>query len=229
MSVILNIDTATEIANVSIAKNGIVLESISNENQKDHAAFLQPAIHLLLSKNKISIHELVAIAVVNGPGSYTGLRVAMASAKGLSYALSKPLITVNTLELMAASAIALGDKNPIGAIFCPMIDARRMEVFTALYNANLQLQLDPCAMVINESSFAEQLSQQPIIFFGNGSEKLKPVIKHADALFMSISADVTVLSEKTYGLYQQEKFTDLAYSEPFYIKAFYSTQKGQQY
>ena len=105
MSFIINIDTATEIATVSLAADGILLQSISNENQKDHAAFLQPAIKQLLINNQLKTNQLSAVAVVNGPGSYTGLRVGMASAKGLCYALNKPLITVGTLEFMAASAI----------------------------------------------------------------------------------------------------------------------------
>src|ERR1700761_8249865 len=141
MSLILNIDTATETAHLSIAKNGTVLQQLFNEDQKGHAAFLQPAIKKILAEQSLLINEIDAIAVTEGPGSYTGLRIGMASAKGLSYALRKPLITVNTLEAMARSAVDVLARNPIDSkeiLLCPMIDARRMEVFTAIYNMELK-------------------------------------------------------------------------------------------
>ena len=128
MSLILNIDTAIDTAHISIAKNGIILEIISNEDKKDHGAFLQPAIQLIAKKAGILLNELDAVAVVSGPGSYTGLRVGMASAKGLCYALKKPLITVTSLRLLAYQVIkengeTIADSN---TLFFPMIDAIRL-------------------------------------------------------------------------------------------------------
>ena len=228
MSLILNIDTATETATVSLAADGKVLQCISNANQKDHAAFIQPAIQQLLEHNQIAINSLDAIAVVNGPGSYTGLRVGMASAKGLCYALGKPLISIGTLELMAASAVEqVAPKT--GQWFCPMIDARRMEVFTAVYDDLGNVIVEPCAMILDEQSFADLLADHRLIFFGNGADKYMTIQQHANAVFKKIVVDVAVLSRLTWELNQQQKFTSLAYSEPFYIKAFYSAQKGQQF
>src|SRR5678816_960051 len=129
MPLILTIDTATEIATVCISEEDQVLESISNEDQKQHASFLQDGIKNLLQKCGISQKDISAVSVTAGPGSYTGLRVGIASAKGLSYALNIPLILLNTLEVMA-KAVMTSDKNITGnVLFCPMIDARRMDIF----------------------------------------------------------------------------------------------------
>ena len=145
MSLILNIDTATDIAHISISKSGVILDSVTNKEQKDHGSFLQPAIQQLLKNNFISIQELDAIAISAGPGSYTGLRVGMASAKGLCFALEKPLITISSLEIIAYAAILEAGTQTAntGVLFCPMIDARRMEVFTALFSPELEPVLEP--------------------------------------------------------------------------------------
>ena len=145
MSLILNIDTATEKAHVSLSNDAVILQSLYNESQKDHAGFLQPAILRLVKDAAVSLKNIDAVAVTAGPGSYTGLRVGMASAKGICYALQKPLIALNTLEVMAASALyhpGIHAANPVD-LFCPMIDARRMEVYTALYNRQLETILAP--------------------------------------------------------------------------------------
>src|SRR5687768_2649863 len=123
MALILNIDTATETAMVSLAENDSILSFAVNNNQKDHASFLHPAIQDIINKTNKTIGEVDAVAVTSGPGSYTGIRVGMAAAKGLCYALQKPLITLNTLEVIALSSI---EKIKEDALYCPMIDARRM-------------------------------------------------------------------------------------------------------
>ena len=133
MSLILNIDTASEKAHVSFAKDGMVLDSISSGSQKEHASFLQSAIQQLTKITGIVLKDINAVAVTAGPGSYTGLRVGMASAKGLSYALKKPLITISSLEVLTASALQLFPGTDKTILLCPMLDARRMEVFTAVY------------------------------------------------------------------------------------------------
>jgi tRNA threonylcarbamoyladenosine biosynthesis protein TsaB len=173
MSVILNIDTALDIACISIAKDGVVINSVSNTEQKDHGGFLQPAIKALLDDATISVGDLDAVAIAAGPGSYTGLRVGMASAKGLCYALKKPLITVGTLEILTFAAVQQYNNTTISSssLLCPMIDARRMEVFTALYDFSLKPVLDPFALVLDENSFAKSLLKNQVLFFGNGSAK----------------------------------------------------------
>jgi len=223
MSLILNIDTATEIAHVSIAKDGFVLKDLFNEEQKTHAGFLQPAIKQLLKEAGIILTDLDAIAVTKGPGSYTGLRIAMASAKGLCFAINKPLITIDTLELIARSAIIKLQDQPINApiLLCPMIDARRMEVFTALYDLSLKNILPSCAMILEENSFKDFFNNYFIIFFGGGSKKWENICYNKNSSFQQVailSEAMSDLSEKKFG---KNDLCDIAYSQPAYIKDFY--------
>ena len=220
MSLILLIDSSAEKAQVSIAKDAVILETLYNDSIKDHASFIQPAIEQLFSNAAIPLKNIDAIAIAAGPGSYTGLRVGMASAKGLCYVLQKPLISLNTLEIMAASAIRLlpnTRENP-SDLFCPMIDARRMEVYTAIYNSQLQLVMPPVACVLTKLSFIELLHNQRIIFFGNGAEKWKILCKHTQALFENVALlpeDMARLAERDY---IQRAFSDLSQTEPIYLK-----------
>jgi tRNA threonylcarbamoyladenosine biosynthesis protein TsaB len=225
MSLILNIDTASENAHVSIARDGMILYSLSNESQKDHAGFLQAGIQQLIKEIDINLKDIDAVAVTAGPGSYTGLRVGMASAKGLSYALKKPLITIGTLEVLTASALQLFPTNQKGVLYCPMIDARRMEVFTAIYKHDLIIHLQPCAMILDELCFEKDLLMNQIIFFGNGSNKWKLICKHENAIFKTVSILPKSLSKSTNILFSEKRFTELAYSEPMYLKEFQSVIK----
>ena len=221
MNYILNMHTATEMAIVNICNGPEVLATLFNADTKQHASFLHTAIEQLLSENKIEKHQLKAIGVSNGPGSYTGIRVGLAAAKRLSYALQIPMITFNTLEAMATTAIK-EIKNE-DAYYCPMIDARRMEVYTAVYNYHLKEIIHPQAMVLTENSFEEISQQQEIIFFGNGSEKFKllaPDLKGTFSTVNEISSDS--LGEITWKKYLEHLFADIAYSEPLYLKDFHS-------
>ena len=223
MALIINIDTASENAHVSLAQNGQVLHTLSNESQKEHASFLQAAVQKLIKNTGIHLKEIDAVAVTAGPGSYTGLRVGFAGAKGLCYALKKPFITIGTLEVLMVSALqpytpAAGEN----ILFCPMIDARRMEVFTAVYRQDLSVYLQPCAMILDEFSFEKELLNNKIVFFGSGSEKWKPICNQKNALFKSVSISPESLSTISNTLFSEKKFTDLAYSEPFYLKEFQS-------
>jgi tRNA threonylcarbamoyladenosine biosynthesis protein TsaB len=175
MSLLLNIDTATSNASVCISKSGETIAISDNDNQKEHATFLHVAIQALFTEASIQISAIDAIAITSGPGSYTGLRVAMAAAKGLCFALNKPLIAVNTLQVMAYAAkeyLNTEDTLHANALLCPMVDARRMEVFTALYNVNLQEIRPPCALILENTSF-NMWENNEIYFFGSGSEKFK--------------------------------------------------------
>ncbi len=220
MSLILHIDTATETAQVSIAKDAVVLGSLFNGSQKDHGAFLQPAIQQLVNETSIPLKDIDAIAITAGPGSYTGLRVGMASAKGLCYALEKPLITLNTLEVLAASAIK--DANT-SALFCPMIDARRMEVYTALYDGQGKNILAPAALILDQSSFKEQLLKDHIIFFGSGAKKWESVCKDPNAAFEPVALLPEAMAKLADLYFIKQRFATLAYSEPFYLKEFQDT------
>ncbi|MFM6925211.1 MAG: tRNA (adenosine(37)-N6)-threonylcarbamoyltransferase complex dimerization subunit type 1 TsaB [Ferruginibacter sp.] len=223
MSLILNIDTASENAHVGLAKDGQVLQVLTNELQKEHASFLQTAIQQLTKTAGIHIKEVDAIAVTAGPGSYTGLRVGFASAKGLCYALKKPFITIGSLDILTVSALLLYPFTPEeNLLFCPMIDARRMEVYTAIYHRDLRVHIQPCAMILNAVSFEKELLDNKIVFFGSGSDKWQKICIHPNALFKSVSVLPQSLATTSYSLFSEKKFTDLAYSEPFYLKEFQS-------
>ncbi len=219
MGLILNIDTATETAQVSFAKDGKVLQSLTNELQKDHASFLQTAIQQLAKKNNLTLTDVDGIAVTAGPGSYTGIRVGMASAKGLCYALNKPLIAINTLQVLTVAAQQeLNNASEI--LFCPMIDARRMEVFTAIYNNTLAEILPPCAIILEERSFLSQLQNNKIVFFGSGTAKWQSLCRHSNASFAAASNITEAMASLSEAYFVQHKFSDLAYSQPFYLKEF---------
>ena len=225
MALILNIDTATEHASVCLSKDGELLAIESNPNQKDHAAFIQPAIHKL-STIHYPLSALDAIAVSNGPGSYTGLRVGLSTAKGLCYALNKPLILINTLEIIATAAIQ-SDHLPPGncklpTIYCSMIDARRMEVFTAVYDKNLEEKQSPSAMILDKNSFSDLLSHHRIFFNGSGAEKFKTVVENNNAYFLQVQHDARHMQTIAEKMYLLKSFADIAYSEPFYLKEFFT-------
>lgn len=223
MSYILNIDTATEHASVCISQHDTVLGIRENADQKNHASFIQPAIESLVIETGIALHQLAAVAVTGGPGSYTGIRVGMASAKGISYTLNKPLIIINTLKVMAYAATKQEANSDL--LYCPLIDARRMEVFMAIYNYHLQPILEPQPMVLESQSFATLLQKQPILFFGSGMEKLKEILSSSNALFKTINRNAGDLSVLAHQALAEQAFADLAYSEPLYLKAFFDTSK----
>lgn len=220
MSLILNIDTAIEKAHVSFAKDGFVLHSLTNESQKEHASFLQIAIRELIKVSGIGLDDLDAVAVTAGPGSYTGLRVGMSGAKGLCYALKKPFITVSTLEVLANSAIELFPFENDQVLYCPMIDARRMEIFTATYSRNLEIFMKPGPLILDEFSYKQVLTENKILFFGSGSVKWRTLCNHENASFENVSILPQGMSKLTHSLYLKNHFTELAYSEPLYLKEF---------
>lgn len=222
MALILNIDTAIDKGSICIARDGVALDHDINSNPREQASWLHVAIEKLLHKNSILITALDAVAVSNGPGSYTGLRIGLSAAKGLCFSLKIPLIALNTLEVMANAS------NKIeGHLLCPMIDARRMEVYTALYDNSLKLITAPSAMIINSQSFHSHLESYKILFFGNGSHKVKDVITHENAFFGELNQtarEMVALSEEKF---KKNDFADIAYSEPLYLKDFYSSSHSQ--
>jgi len=164
--------------------------------------------------------DIDAVGITVGPGSYTGLRVGMATAKGLCYALNKPLIGVSTLEAMAIAAI---ETEPGFNLYCPMIDARREEVYTALYNAEMTPVLAPCALVLSNKSFEQQLNANRIIFFGNGAFKMGKYL-HENLRYMvqqQIKYSGHHLASILFNRFKSRQFLDLAYTEPLYLKDFY--------
>lgn len=222
MALILNIDTATERAGICLSKEGKLLAAIENADQKDHASWLHPAVEKLLYEQGCRMKDLQAIAVTAGPGSYTGLRVGMAAAKGFCYALDIPFITENTLKVMA---LAAREQFPEAGLYCPMIDARRMEVFAALYRSDGTELMTPSAMVIDPDSFVNWLTDHKISFFGGGADKCKPIITAPSAAFIKVDTHVRYLGIASFLRYLRNEFTGLVYSEPTYTKEFHTHTK----
>jgi tRNA threonylcarbamoyladenosine biosynthesis protein TsaB len=223
VSLILNIDTSANKGMVSVSRNGETIGHIKNENQHEHASFLQPAIENVFSSLNLEIKNIDAVAVANGPGSYTGLRVGLASAKGICFALNKPLITLSSLHIMAYTMKKqLPNEVEKSALLCPMIDARRMEVFTALYDSDLNERISPCAMILDEHSFEEIIQDQRIIFFGDGAGKIEKLIKHPNAGFLLTESSINSIGEIAEIAFNKKAFSNLAYVEPFYLKAFFN-------
>jgi tRNA threonylcarbamoyladenosine biosynthesis protein TsaB len=216
MSLILNIDTAVDTASVCLSKNGECLWMSINQQQKLHASWLHVAISEMLAQTGHIIKDVNAVAVTIGPGSYTGLRVSLSTAKGLCYARNLPLITIGTLDLMAFAA-----KKEDADLICPMIDARRMEVFTAVYEKNQQI-LPAQEMLLSTESFAEFLNSKRMIFLGNGSKKLQALITHKNASFSQLQANASHMAELSHAEFDKQRFADLVYTEPYYLKDFYS-------
>jgi len=219
MTLILNIDTATEKGSIALAGDGKTLIMAENREQKDHAAWLHPAVEKMMVETGYKMKDLDAVAVTGGPGSYTGLRVGMAAAKGFCYGLGIPLITENTLKVMAFAA---SEQTFSGGLLCPMIDARRMEVFTAVYRNDLIEVLPTTSMIIDADSFSTYLEKEKVSFFGGGSYKCKPIITAPSADFIEINYHAGYLGILSFLRYLQREFTGLAYSEPAYTKEFYT-------
>jgi tRNA threonylcarbamoyladenosine biosynthesis protein TsaB len=216
MAYILNIDTAIDIASICISKDDQVINISINKNQKDHAAWIQPAIKELVISSGITLRDIQAVAVSIGPGSYTGLRIGLSTAKGLCYALNIPLIAIGTLDMMAEAGL----RDEVDLI-CPMIDARRMEVFTAIYNKNMEKVMPPEAVILDQYFVADLLNKNRILFYGNGSNKLKYLIHHTNAIFDNIEINSSLLVNISNKRLRDSDFNGLAYAQPMYIKNFY--------
>jgi len=224
MALILNIDTATTTGSVCLSKDGQPVQTLVNNEQRDHAATMIPFVQEIMKTQQITPDQLDAIAVSAGPGSYTGLRVGVATAKGLCFAWDKPLIAVSTLQMMAQGLMQeLHDRD---ALYCPMLDARRMEVYTAVYNPDLSVVLPPSALILTPESFEEQLDAKKVYFFGDGSAKWETMLEnHKNAIFQPYSVSAAHLSVLSNASFYKNEFVDVAYFSPFYLKAFHSTAK----
>lgn len=217
MAIILNIDTSVDTASICLATDGQSMQLSKNEHRSDHASWLHPAISKMIVEAGLTINKLEAVAVCIGPGSYTGLRVGLSAAKGLCYSLGLPLIALNTLEMMAYAT-----RDDDKTLLCPMIDARRTEVFTAVYDKNLTQIMKPNAMLLSGDSFKELLRLNRIIFSGNGVKKARELINHTNGLFSEKVATAENMIDLTEQKFRETVFADVAYIEPFYLKEFYS-------
>jgi tRNA threonylcarbamoyladenosine biosynthesis protein TsaB len=221
---ILIIDTALEEAFVALSIDGKIIGELTNKETHSHASFIQVAIENLLQNQQMAISELDAIAVTIGPGSYTGLRVGLATAKGIAYTLQKPLISLSTLSALATAAIQLMPNGiePLTQIFA-MIDARRMEVFGAIYDASCNPLVNEQAMVLDQATW-NSLIQQPTICIGNGMEKTKDFTSTHPVRYLEGHYTSQVLLDMAIVKWNNAQFEDLAYVGPNYLKEVYILQ-----
>ena len=220
MAYIIAIETSTEICSVALGKDKQCIALQENERENSHAEKVIVSIDEVLQQANISISVIDAVCISEGPGSYTGLRIGASTAKGLCYALNKPLIAVPTLQAMAWGA---REEFPQEKQFCPMIDARRMEVYSAVYNNRLEILDDITNVIVDEHFYANFLEQGSVVFSGNAVQKVQPVFSGiTQAIFASTKTSARYLLELGYEKYLKNDFADIAYFEPFYLKEFQS-------
>jgi tRNA threonylcarbamoyladenosine biosynthesis protein TsaB len=226
MANILNIETSTDVCSVALTSEGQVLDHRENYEGQTHATLLSQYVKEMLDYARSRELKLDAVAVSIGPGSYTGLRIGLSEAKGLAFGLEVPLIGVNTLQLMAVSTMFNHFVEEDKVLYVPMIDARRMEVYTAAFNPALEAVLEPQAMILDEHSFDALLEQgYTLIMMGNGSDKARQVFTGGGVRFIEgikpVAVDMLALTEKSW---REQNFIDVAYSTPLYLKEFQATK-----
>ena len=223
MALILFIDTSLETAYVGLAVDSQPVTVIQNNIQKQHATFMHTALQQLMQEAGYTFMDVDAVAVTAGPGSYTGIRVGLSAAKGLCFATHKPLITLNTLEILAVAGFRQFKEQVDDDTLClPMIDARRQEVFTAMFSQSLDVVSQPRALIINDDFFNEYPKDKKIILSGDGYFKILPIQQSFNMLTgpQAYGAeDITLLAAKCFSL---NKFEDVSSGKPFYIKSFYT-------
>jgi tRNA threonylcarbamoyladenosine biosynthesis protein TsaB len=228
MPSILCLETSTEVCSVTVCKDGKVAELREDKSGKNHALLLTRFVEEVMNAGKLTFSQLNAIAVSGGPGSYTGLRIGVSTAKGLCYAAGLPLIAIPSLEAMAHHVINSFDIPGIekreSLLYCPMIDARRMEVYASVYDHQMRKIRGIQADIIDHLSFEELFKEHKILFFGNGAEKCKSTITHANAVFLdNIGTSASYMAGLAEKAYLSDSFVDVAYYEPFYLKDFVAT------
>jgi tRNA threonylcarbamoyladenosine biosynthesis protein TsaB len=222
MALILCIETATEICSVAIAKDGQTISLTEDKLGNNHASQLHILVQKALDIAGITLQNLNAVAVSKGPGSYTGLRVGVSSVKGYCYALQIPIIAINTLQSLANGYLTYNPEYK--GLICPMIDARRMEVYCALFDNQLAEILSTQAKIINEQSFQEELLEHEIVFIGNGAEKCNGKFETQNTKFeIGYVCNANFISSLAQEAFDKKQFEDVAYFEPFYLKDFIGT------
>jgi tRNA threonylcarbamoyladenosine biosynthesis protein TsaB len=225
LATLLIIDTALEEAIVALGKDGKIIGELTNKEAHSHASFIQVAIANVLEGQQMGMTEIDAIVVTLGPGSYTGLRVGLATAKGMAYALDKPLIGLSTLKVLAASAIQLSTtKIDSSKQIFSMIDARRMEVFGAIYDTSLSPILPEQSLVLDQTKWNSLISQ-PTICIGNGHLKTKDFTSLHEVTYLDGNYRSQVLLDLAMSKWTERKFEDLAYVGPNYLKEVYILPK----
>ncbi|MES2645720.1 MAG: tRNA (adenosine(37)-N6)-threonylcarbamoyltransferase complex dimerization subunit type 1 TsaB [Bacteroidota bacterium] len=244
MALILLIDVTGKDGFIALAEDDVLIDSEVNNEPMQHAAFLQPSIQSLLKKNKVGLNELHAIAINNGPGSYTGLRVGLASAKGLCFALKIPLITINSLQVIAKAASLLVkeeddikmnenyttiqtqinaiDTNYNDFLYCSMIDARRMEVFFALYDSLNNIIIKPSTAIVDAQFLNDYSNEHRVFYTGSGADKFRSINEHTNFIYLPEADTKRAFCLIAYAYFKSATFTNLLSAEPFYCKEFYN-------
>ena len=232
MERIILIETSTALCSVALAENGVIVDYRESSAPKAHASLTAVFIQEMLAERGLSVNDCDAVCVSMGPGSYTGLRVGVSTAKGLCFGARKPLIAVGTLDTLVAQATdasSNGAAVPDYKYIVPMIDARRMEVYTAVFEISGQAGNDvrqtteTAPMIIDENSFADILADGPVLFIGDGAGKCADVIKHPNAHFCQCHPKASSMLSPALAAYKEKQFEDVAYFEPFYLKEFVAT------
>lgn len=225
MPTILNIETSTDVCSVALTQDGQVLEHHEDYEGHNHAVVLSRFVESCVSYARTRDLKLDAVAVSIGPGSYTGLRIGLSEAKGLCFGLSVPLIGVNTLQLLVVSTMFANFFDEDNLLYVPMLDARRKEVYTAVYTPALEAMLEPQPMILDADSYAQFRKEHVLVMMGNGSDKAKDIITPGDDLryipgVKPVAMDMLALAEKHF---REGRFIDVAYSTPMYLKEFQAT------
>ena len=208
------LETSTECCSVAISRGKEIIARRQTDTAKQHAAMLAPFVDEALKEAGLTVADCDAVAVSEGPGSYTGLRVGVSTAKGLCFGSSKPLVAVGTLRILAMMGLGKAE------IIVPMIDARRMEVYSAVFDGEGRELRGTEAVILDGDSFSDLLAEHKVLFIGDGAEKFKSVMHHPNAIFESCCPIADAMAGPATEAYEKEKFEDIAYFEPFYLKEF---------
>lgn len=226
MKIVLHIDTSGERGLVFLSRDNLIVAARQSDEPMNHAAFLQPAFLQVLKEAGLQRHQIEGVSVSNGPGSYTGLRVGLASAKGLCFALDVPLIALSTLEIMAKAMQIAYAQQYANACYCPLIDARRNEVFAAIFNAELKAVLPQQPILLPSSILADMAPRQPVIYAGSGAAKWEAMVAPAENLhFLPLPDTQMAQLLLTQQATQNGVFASLITTEPYYQKAFFDNRK----
>lgn len=218
MSYLLCIETSTKVCSVALFNNSELVDFEEEDGSYSHAENLAVFIDKVLKRKSVNYSDLAAVAVSKGPGSYTGLRIGVSLAKGITYGAQIPLIAIDSLSSLAWAAIHTHESE--AEFFIPMIDARRMEVYAAVYNQKLHQLKEISADIVEEGSYGKYLNKGKVCFFGDGAEKCKSTLSHQNAVFINQKASAKNMGALALEAFQKENFEDVAYFEPFYLKEF---------
>ena len=224
MERLILIETSTALCSAALAEDGVITLYRESSAPKAHASLTAVFIQEMLEEKGLTIADCDAVCVSKGPGSYTGLRVGVSTAKGLCFGSGKPLLAVGTLDtLVAQAADAATSEEGSYSFIIPMIDARRMEVYTAVFAPDGTQITETAPAIIDENSFADYLEQGPVLFIGDGAGKCAEVIKHQNATFLQCWPKASAMPGPAMKAYKEKRFEDVAYFEPFYLKEFVAT------